>query len=451
MRLANVLLGFLLLPGVAAAAQQAVPDCRIGMYRFDDGATVDIGAGIKGLRWRMADGRTGVLAGEAHAMTSSLGSTGRSDGHRVAFDPCTDGRLRFDGRPAQRMAFEVFETTFLTDGVRLVGRLVLPRGDAMVPVVVLVHGSERSSALDYNAWQRELPAAGVGAFVYDKRGTGRSGGRYTQDFAVLANDAAAAAAHARELTDRRLQALVYAGASQGGWVVPLAQARHRADRLIVSYGLTVSPLEENRSEALQALAAEGYGDADMQLAADVVNSTGVLMASGFRQGFAEYTRLHRLHRNAPWFTRIEGEFSGQLLRYPPWLLHLAAPVARRRSNLGTPWRHDPMPPLRAVDVPQLWVLAGADTEAPPAQTRIDLSQLRSSGHAVTVLEFPGTDHGIVEFETAADGTRRATRVADGYLRAVVDFAQDGVLNGDSFGDSVRNSTAPAQPSRSMGH
>ena len=40
--------------------------------------------------------------------------------------------------------------------------------------------------------QRQLPAEGIGVFVYDKRGTGKSGGVYTQNYLLLADDAIAA-------------------------------------------------------------------------------------------------------------------------------------------------------------------------------------------------------------------------------------------------------------------
>ena len=62
----------------------------------------------------------------------------------------------------------------------------MPQGSGKIPVVVLVHGSEHDSTLDRYALQRLFPAQGIGALVYDKRGTGVSGGTYTQDFEVLA-------------------------------------------------------------------------------------------------------------------------------------------------------------------------------------------------------------------------------------------------------------------------
>jgi uncharacterized protein len=48
-----------------------------------------------------------------------------------------------------------------------------------------------------------FPAQGIGAFVYDKRGTGISGGTYTQDFSVLADDAVVAMKDAKRLAGTR--------------------------------------------------------------------------------------------------------------------------------------------------------------------------------------------------------------------------------------------------------
>ncbi len=425
-------------------AAQPVPassDCRIGLYQLDDGRLLDVGATSRGLRWRMADGATGALAESEGTFASTRGSTGKPDGHVIAISLCGQDGLRFDGMEGQRMALDSLETTFASEGINLAGRLVMPPGNGSVAVVVMVHGSESTSAMDFAAWQRLLPASGVGAFVFDKRGTGRSGGSYTQDFHVLARDVSAAAREARRLAGSRLASLVYEGASQGGWVLPLAHALEPADRLIVGYGLTVSPLEENRSEVMQQLAARGFGDSDLAAAGVVVAATEQLMASGFREGFDAYATAWRLYRDAAWYPYIDGEFSGAILKYPPWLLRVVAPIARNRSNRGTPWRHDPLPALRAVKVPILWVLAGADTEAPPERTRRDLARLQAEGQPITVLEFPDTDHGIVEFETGPDGKRVTTRVADGYFRAVVDFARAGRLEDAAYGRALRNGVA----------
>ena len=144
------------------------------------------------------------------------------------------------------MAFDVSETTFESGGIKLVGRLVMPKGSGKVPVVVLIHGSEHDSALDVYALQRMFPAQGIGAFVYDKRGTGVSGGVYTQDFDVLANDAVLAMKEARRLAGARAGRVGYQGGSAGGWVAPLAASRAPVDFTIVSFGLAVTILEEDQ-------------------------------------------------------------------------------------------------------------------------------------------------------------------------------------------------------------
>jgi uncharacterized protein len=86
------------------------------------------------------------------------------------------------------------DVTFMSGDVALHGRLVLPKGTGRVPIIVLGHGSENTSAVGYAWTQRVFPAAGVGVFVFDKRGTGKSGGAYTQNFSALADDVVAAVA-----------------------------------------------------------------------------------------------------------------------------------------------------------------------------------------------------------------------------------------------------------------
>ena len=122
----------------------------------------------------------------------------------------------------------------------------MPEGNGKVPVVVLVHGSEHDSALDSYALQRMFPAQGIGAFVYDKRGTGSSGGAYTQDFDVLAHDVVAAMKEAKRLAGARASRIGYQGGSEAGWVVPLAVNRAPVDFAIVCFGLAVTVLHEDQ-------------------------------------------------------------------------------------------------------------------------------------------------------------------------------------------------------------
>src|SRR5258708_9766143 len=98
---------------------------------------------------------------------------------------------------------------------------------------------------DFYALQRMFPAQGVGAFVYDKRGTGASGGVYTQDFDVLANDAVLAMKEARRPAGPRAGRVGYQAGSQARWVAPLSANRAPGRFTILSFRLAVTILAED--------------------------------------------------------------------------------------------------------------------------------------------------------------------------------------------------------------
>jgi pimeloyl-ACP methyl ester carboxylesterase len=98
------------------------------------------------------------------------------------------------GQPYQSLPLSEQDFSFESNGVTLAGRLIIPpsrEGDAQ-PLAVFVHGSENTVTVGHSRYPWILAAQGVSVFVYDKRGTGQSEGTYTQDFQILADDAAAA-------------------------------------------------------------------------------------------------------------------------------------------------------------------------------------------------------------------------------------------------------------------
>ena len=97
----------------------------------------------------------------------------------------------------KRIAFRATSTTFESEGATLYGLLLEPPDVVKPPLVVFVHGSEKTSDIGIY-YEAMLTAQGVSTFFYDKRGTGKSTGAYTQDFILLAKDAANAAAAARK-------------------------------------------------------------------------------------------------------------------------------------------------------------------------------------------------------------------------------------------------------------
>ncbi len=91
--------------------------------------------------------------------------------------------------------------------------------------------------------------------------------------------------------------------------------------------------------------------------------------------------------------------------------------------------------LRTVDVPQLWVLAADDREAPVATTLERLQTLRGQGKDIRIVVYPNTDHGMREFVQADNGTREYTRITDTFYDLIADWAR-GTLEAE-YAESYR--------------
>ena len=396
---------------IMLASQAAHAECRPGVYGEREDAFVVIGAPVpapaSGQRYLFRDGRRGA--------TGEFDSPVSCD-NDVATVTQPDARTQRLPRADTRET----DTTFESDATTLAGRLIEPAGpvDPTRPLVVLVHGSEKTAAIG-SIYAYMLAAQGVSVFVFDKRGTGASGGDYTQNFELLADDAAAALKQARSIASRRFGRSGFFGGSQGGWVAPLAATRSPADFVAVGFGLVVSPIEEDREQLLDEARLMHMDDAGRRQVEQLSQATAVLVRSHFASGYEGLAKVRRAIGDAPWAARIEGEYSGDMLRMSDGDLRR---IGRARfDNLELIWDYDAVAVLDRLQVPLLWVLAGEDREAPIENTRAILDKLITDGRPVDAYIFPDTDHGIVEFRTSADGARTATRITDGYLKLLADW------------------------------
>jgi uncharacterized protein len=420
----------LLLSFSALAGADVKGDCHVGSYRLVDGRTVDVApSDSNNLRWRTFTGETGQLHPQANGTwTSTYGWTGRPDGKSVSFSDCDKGEIIFGNESGRRIAFDVRDAVFESNGMMLVGRLVMPKGSGKVPVVVLVHGSEHDSALDFYALQRMFPAQGIGAFVYDKRGTGASGGSYTQDFDVLADDAVAAMKEAKRLAGPRLERIGYQGGSEGGWVVPLAVNRAPVDFAIVSFGLAVTVLEEDQESVALDMYFHNHSTADTAKALELARAGERVIETGSKEGYEAFDALRQKYKSESWYRDVHGDFVFVIM--PLDRKQIVDLIAHEFSFVDTtPFRYEPMPTLRASTTPQLWVLGRDDLEAPSAETAKRINSLIAQRKSYTLAIYPGAEHGMTEYELNAKGERVSTRFAPGYFQMMANFIRDGRIGG----------------------
>ncbi len=410
--------------------------CQAGAYRLDDGELLALTPSDGDtLRYRLFSGRSGRLYpdGAGRFVSGDGWSVREPVTLVVTLANCGEGRITLDplhGEPVvgRRLPLRESEVAFEGRGVRLHGKLVLPEGEPRA-IAVLGHGSEDWAATAFYAWQYLLPPAGIGVFLFDKRGTGASEGEYTQDFDLLADDLAAAAREARSLVGPT-PPLGFLAGSQGGWVAPLAASREPVDFVAVGYGIVESPLAEDRGEVLSNLRRAGYGPEVLAKAREVTDATGAIMASGFREGYDALEALEEKYRGEPWWEQLEGEFTQDIVRYPAWVLRIVGPWFDR----GTPWDYDPVPVLDALlarGTPVLWIAGGEDTEA-PMETSLEILRRRQAGPGhLDVAIFPRAEHGIIEVE-GQGAARRLLGHPEGYWPLQVHWIEMRNLEG-SFG------------------
>ncbi|MEO1224639.1 MAG: CocE/NonD family hydrolase [Pseudomonadota bacterium] len=425
---AITLLGVVL---VLAACNRSEPrntafDAYHGAYAFGDGdVVVFTQSGNDCLRYVHFDGRAGRVCADEDLAPSTFVGANYLDGDgpdavTVTFSDPRGASVEFsreDGQSqsAERVPVTAIDAEFTSQGTQLVGRLLIPPGDDPVPLVVFAHGSSQRAAIPGYREQHFLAANNIATFVFDKRGTGLSGGDYTQDFDLLATDVAAGVGEAQSLLGDRLGRTGLMGFSQGGWVAPLAATETPVDFLIVAYGLAVSPAEEERSEIMQQMRRAGHDDATVAAAGALADAAITLADSDFAVGQEEFAGLKAQAAADGWLSDIaEDNLTAALGQNPVWMVNLVWPL----FDVDTPWRHEPVPIIQSLDIPQLWVLGGGDTEAPSEQTVAILSALqRDTNRGIVTAVFPTADHGMIE----SDGPDAGNRIVDGYYLLVIDF------------------------------
>jgi len=417
-----------LLAGLAAGcSKNPAPSPFFGAYQFPDGRVITVSSSEgKSLRFSdMESGRSQRLypSGSAGSYHSGAGwATEAPVNLRVRFEPGASGtKLMWNetgsiAQTAVKLPLRVRTATFHSGAIDLFAKLVLPEGDGPFPAVVLVHGSEKDAATVLYDEPYRYAAHGLAVLVFDKRGTGKSGGEYGQDFDQLAGDVLAGVAWVRRQPLIDPGRIGLAGYSQGGWVAPLAASRSQGavKFVLVEFGMAEPPAQEERWEVRNALRAKGFGEEEQRRANAIVDATQEILRSHLASGWDRLDALADKDADQPWIDVIKerGGLTGSLLKYPHWALRA---YNNHNPQLTASWFYDPQPVLAHLDVPMLWLIAGQDAEAPNEVTIERLRQLHQAGRPVEMVIFPTADHGLREF-AIRNGKRVATRYVPGYFR-----------------------------------
>lgn len=237
-----------------------------------------------------------------------------------------------------------------SDGIVLAGTLSMPRWTDPVGGIVVVHGSGRLAREHIRGDVRSLVAMGFAVVHYDKRGVGASQGEYMPSASTpmevlidrLASDASMMMGALREKMAQYDLNCGFFGASQAGWIIPLAATKSRTipEFLIILSGTTAST------------GMEGY------------------------------------------YSQLTGDGNG-----PPTVQD-AEEVRRLTLGYDGPPGFDPMPVWAGLRSPTLWLLGDSDASVPTFATVRILEEHVRGGHSEhSIVRYPNAGHDLRDVGT----------------------------------------------------
>jgi dienelactone hydrolase len=321
----------------------------------------------------------------------------------IRFAPCSAGTLKLARReavePGKRLGLVEQTTTFTSDSHQLHGKLISPPGRRARALAVWVEGSNHNPSTDDAVWPYQLARRGVAVFVYDKRGTGASGGEPTANFHARARDTAAAVREAQRLAPGIARVGVV-GASQGGWVAPLVATRVRLDFVVAAFALAEGSIAQDQALVAQQLREAGFDTQVLAHARELTTITEQIVRSDMQSGLAELDAFKTRFAGAPWLGAIQPRsYTGLFLKFSTPDIKTHGPAMAQ----GLSFDHEPQPVIEAIQARQLWLLGGSDRQAPNAGTQAILRQLQQKRRDIAVAVFPKADHGLIEPASSEQG------------------------------------------------
>jgi pimeloyl-ACP methyl ester carboxylesterase len=251
------------------------------------------------------------------------------------------------------------EVQFVSHGATLSGSIVFPAGEIHA-AVVFIHGSGKQTRNLGVAEQ--FARGGIAALVYDKRGTGKSGGEYEgnqnvseKNISLLADDAVSAMRSLSTHPSMKGVPAGFAGVSQAGWIAPLAAERSDLAKFLVLWSGPVCKVSE------EDIFSKYTSDADGQTAPPYDEALS--------------SRIEKY---------VWPEFLGR--------------------------DTDASQDLAKLSIPGLWIFSDNDRSIPVDLSIDRLQGLRKAGHRYDYVLFSGLGHNNMDqtFSVATDWIRRAS-------------------------------------------
>lgn len=318
-----------------------------------------------------------------------------------AFIICT-GLLIFTWSYCQSQKIERLK--FFTDSSSLTGYLYLPKTDKACQVAIVIHAANEPlhSAALYQHIKDVLLALNSAVFIYDRRGSGESGGLPDDNnFNEQARDVISAIkllGGRKDIDSKRISLI---GISQGAWVAPISFSLDPSsiERLVLISMSGVSPSFQMKYGSAEALKQGNFNDSIVLKAIYLRN-----INDDFYRGQLDKTIAQNIidsFREEKWFPLLFLPHRGYL------------PDTVTKSNWYKTMDFDPAVYLDKVSIPTLFLYGSYDQWVPidssisviknnmlqAHNNQYKIYRLKKGGHLMTIDLFNMSDTNFsVEFD-----------------------------------------------------
>jgi pimeloyl-ACP methyl ester carboxylesterase len=262
----------------------------------------------------------------------------------------------------------------------------------------LFHGSGRQARDLFTA--RWFAEQGFAALTYDKRGVGESTGDFRAGpFMDLCEDGLAAVEYLKSRKEIDRRHIGVWGLSQGGWLGPLAASRSADISFVIAVsGPGVSPGEQMLVYYANELRDRGMPEADVREADALRRDVWNYLFTGI--GYKKTSRELNDARAKRWFDAVNSQQDRlfEPLQKPSELDQPGSTILRFRREMT----YDPVPALRALHVPALFLFGAEDRLIPVEKSASVIRSVLSENKDFSIRVFDHDDHGMRDASGAVD-------------------------------------------------
>jgi len=315
-------------------------------------------------------------------------------------------------KPVPALPYKEEDVTFQSGGIALTGTLRIPRTKGKHPAIFLLQGSGAVDRDGESFYADHFARHGIATLVYDKRGTGSSGGDYRDEsFDDFAADALAGVHYLQSRKEINAKRVGLYGRSHGGIVAPLAASLLKDVAFIINVsGAGVPPYQQVTYQAEAQMRRDGFSESEIAEAVAYLN----LKWEVARTGGEGWDKLQTATQNASgkrWLARAQPATKLEDI-VPSWKLQMG---------------YNPMPALESVKCPVLAVFGELDTLTPVTETIANYRKgLAKAGiKDVTIKVFPNADHALLVWPKPNDQVRWPV-LAAAYLDTMTNWINEHV-------------------------